>query len=66
MEPDWNSPTWLWVVKHLCSEKENRSKDLADSLSMVDMRRLQGDIRTLNKIINLPAEHAYLKKKGKG
>jgi hypothetical protein len=66
MEPDWNSPTWLWVVKHLCSEKENRSRVLESSDEEVEMRRLQGDIRTLNLVINLPAEYTHLKKKGKG
>ena len=58
MEPDFNSPTWQWVVERLRAEQTKRRAELESPKGIPkgihETNVLRGQLRTINLVFEFP------------
>ena len=54
MEPDFNSPTWLWVVEQLRAEQTLRRAELEARKGFDETNVLRGQLLTIKVMLALP------------
>jgi hypothetical protein len=54
MEPDFNSPTWQWVVERLRAEQTKRRAELESLKGIDETNMLRGQLRTIKLAFEFP------------
>ncbi len=54
MEPDFNSPTWQWVVERLRAEQTKRRAELESLKGIDETNMLRGQLRTIKLVFEFP------------